>query len=310
MTSSPLRGVFPVVATPFHADGTPDHDGLRRIIEYVVASGADGAVFPGMASEATALSTEERGELTRLFGESVAGRVPIVVGASAATPEACAAFAEAGAPFKAAAAMVMAPAAIGDDVAALTNFYAEIGSATSVPLMLQNAPKPFGAGLDVETVIAVVTAIPAIRYVKEETMPCGQRIARLLASRPDSLDGVLGGAGGRYILDELNRGAIGTMPACELTEIHVAMVRAYRAGDHRRARDLFNRSLPLLSFQAVFRMAMTKEVLRRRGLIGSTLVRAPGPHLDAGDIAEMNVMLDEIRDLLSPPLGVHGNERS
>jgi 4-hydroxy-tetrahydrodipicolinate synthase len=45
------------------------------------------------------------------------------------------------------------------------------------------------------------------------------------------------------------------------------------------------RMLPLLNFQAVFRMAMTKETLRRRGIIAHAGKRAAGPELDAGTIA-------------------------
>ncbi len=41
--------------------------------------------------------------------------------------------------------------------------------------------------------------------------------------RPTSA-AVFGGAGARYVLDELSRGAVGTMPACEITEVHVAML--------------------------------------------------------------------------------------
>jgi len=148
----------------------------------------------------------------------------------------------------------------------------------------------------------VVAAVPAVRYVKEEAMPCGQRISALLA-RPEIASaphfvGVLGGAGARYILDELARGAIGSMPACELSDVHVAMVNAWRGANLGDARALYNRSLPLLNFQAVFRWAMTKEVLRRRGVIDNAYVRAPGPRLDAQDHAELATMLDEIADLL------------
>jgi 4-hydroxy-tetrahydrodipicolinate synthase len=48
-------------------------------------------------------------------------------------------------------------------------------------------------------------------------------------------------------------------------------------------------------------MAMTKEVLRRRGVIAATQVRAPGPKLDAGDQRELEVMLAELGDLLKLP---------
>jgi dihydrodipicolinate synthase/N-acetylneuraminate lyase len=88
------------------------------------------------------------------------------------------------------------------------------------------------------------------------------------------------------------------MPACELTDIHVALLGAWREGDREAARDLYNRSLPLLNFQAVFRWAMTKEVLRRRGIIDCAYVRAPGPRLDPQDHIELGIMLDEIAALL------------
>ena len=84
------------------------------------------------------------------------------------------------------------------------------------------------------SIAPIVAAVPALRYVKEEAMPCGQRISALLGC-PELRDaahfgGVLGGAGGRYLLDELARGAIGTMPACELADVHVALMRAWRDG--------------------------------------------------------------------------------
>ena len=64
------------------------------------------------------------------------------------------------------------------------------------------------------------------------------------------------------------------------------------------ARRIYYRILPLLGFQAVFRMRMTKAVLKRRGLIETERVRAPLPELDGQDREELETMLAEIRDLL------------
>jgi dihydrodipicolinate synthase/N-acetylneuraminate lyase len=47
--------------------------------------------------------------------------------------------------------------------------------------MLQNQPKPIGAGLTPEEVAEVANAVPEIRYVKEETAPCGQHLTRIKA---------------------------------------------------------------------------------------------------------------------------------
>ncbi len=148
--------------------------------------------------------------------------------------------------------------------------------------------------------LQVLAAVPAIRYVKEETLPSGQRLSVVRSQAPASLLGVFGGAGGRYITDELRRGAAGTMPAIELAEIHVALMRAHRAGDEAAVRQLFTRMLPVLNVQAVFRWSLTKHVLRSRGLIACDLQRAPGPRLDALDRADVDAFMGDLRDLLIP----------
>jgi dihydrodipicolinate synthase/N-acetylneuraminate lyase len=164
--------------------------------------------------------------------------------------------------------------------------------------MVQNAPAPMGLGLPLEHVADLARTVDGIRFVKEETPPSGQRITRLTELAGDSLDAVFGGAGARHLIDELNRGAQGSMPACEITELHVEMVMRFETGDVRGARDLFERTLPLLNMQATFRWRLTKAVLLRRGLIDSDFVRAPGPALDRQDQAELDVLLGRLGDLL------------
>ena len=294
-----------MLATPFGADGAPDARALRRIVEFAVAAGADAVVYPGVASEVEQLTDDERDRLLEVVAATVRGRVPLVAGASAndaATTLHHLAHAER---LGAAAAMVMAPARFAGDVAALIDHYRRLGEAVTLPIMLQNAPPPSGGGFDAAAVAQVVARVPAVRYVKEEAQPCGQRISALLARQELAsarhFAGVMGGAGARYLIDELARGAIGTMPACELTDVHVRILSAWRAGDSALARRLYNRTLPLLGFQAVFRWAATKEVLRRRGLIDDARVRAPGPKLDDQDQVELGVMLAEIGDLFTVP---------
>ncbi len=100
--------------------------------------------------------------------------------------------------------------------------------------MLQNAPQPMGAGLSPETVAAIAGRRPGDPLVKEETLPCGQNLTRILAASEGRLDGVFGGAGARYLMDEVARGAAGTMPAAELTDVHVAIMQAHGPETRRR----------------------------------------------------------------------------
>lgn len=287
-----LAGVFPIVATPFRPDRSPDVGDLARVVDFIVTAGADGLVFPGVASEFETLAPDERRTLVRAVADAVRGRIPLVVGVSAANADDASRYAAQAREVGAAAVMAVAPPPMRDDAGAQVDYYRRI-AAERLPIILQNAPPPAGCGFAPERIAELVAAVPGIAYVKEETLPCGQRITRLRELLP-GIAGVFGGAGGRYITDELARGACGTMPACELADLHVRQFAAHRAGNAAEVRRLFTRMLPLLNFQAVFRMAMTKEVLRRRGVITATHVRAAGPTPDAGDRRELDALLEEI----------------
>jgi 4-hydroxy-tetrahydrodipicolinate synthase len=272
--------------------------GTRRVVEYIIGASARGIVFPGLASEYDTLTREERLYLTRSIGEWIAGRVPFVVGASATSTDEAVAFAAAGAKAGAVAAMVLTPKIYADDPTGMRDFYRAVHFGSGIDIMLQNAPAPMGIGLSLEKVAALAKAVDGIRYVKEEAPPSGQRITRLTELAGDSLFAVYGGAGARYVMDKLLRGAKGTMPACEITELHVAMFDRFERGDETGARDLFERTLPLLNMQAIFRWRLTKAVLQRRGLIESTFVRAPGPEFDRYDAEEFDALLARLGDLL------------
>jgi len=290
-----LQGVMPILPTIFTSSGAVDEAGTRRVLEYVIAAGASAVVFPGLASEYDTLTLDERLQMTARLGEWIAGRVPFVVGASAATPAEARACAQAGAAAGAVSAMVLTPKAYAGDTAAMARFYRELHEASGLAIMVQNAPAPMGIGMALPAVAELARTVDGIRYVKEEAAPSGQRITQLAELAGGSLDAVFGGAGARYLIDELARGSKGTMPASEITELHVRMHRDFIEGREQAARDLFEQTLPLLSMQANFRWRLTKAVLQRRGLIESTFTRAPGPELDRYDVQELDALLARLR---------------
>lgn len=295
-----LNGVMPILPTIFDAQGRIDEAGTRNVLEYVIDAGADGVVFPGLASEYDTLSREERLHMTALIGQWIDGRLPFVIGASAPTLADAAAYAAAGARAGASTAMILTPHQLADDLPAMAEFFRAVHAQSNIAIMLQNAPAPMGIGLALERVAQLAREVDGIVYVKEEAPPSGQRITLLGALAGDALQAVFGGAGGRFVIDELVRGARGTMPACEITELHVAMIGKFMAGDEAAARDLFERTLPLLNMQAIFRWRLTKAVLQMRGIIECDYVRAPGPSLDRVDRAELGTLMARLSDILTP----------
>ncbi len=292
-----IQGVMPILPTIFKSSGAIDETGTRRVLDYVIDAGASAVVFPGLASEYDTLTMEERLHMSARVGEWTAGRVPYVVGASAVTTAEAMRYAQAGAQAGAVAAMILTPKAYADDLAGMARFFSEVHATSGLDVMLQNAPAPMGIGMPLQKVAELAHAVQGIRYVKEEGAPSGQRITQLGELAGDALDAVFGGAGARFVIDELTRGSKGTMPASEITELHVEMHRSFVAGNERHARDLFEHTLPLLNMQANFRWRLTKAVLQRRGLIDSTHVRAAGPELDRYDLHELDALLARLRDI-------------
>src|SRR5215470_20274267 len=80
MTASPrYRGVFPVVPTIFHQDGSLDLEGQTRCVDFMIDAGSNGLCILANFSEQFALSDEEREILTTAILDHVAGRVPVIV---------------------------------------------------------------------------------------------------------------------------------------------------------------------------------------------------------------------------------------
>ncbi|MBG0512119.1 dihydrodipicolinate synthase family protein [Agrobacterium sp. MOPV5] len=290
-----LKGILPVLPTPFLADGGIDEAGMKRLVVFALDKGVDGAVFPGFASEVETLNAAERATLLKIVVDAVAGRVPVVAGASAADWREVVEHGRAASALGIRHLMVQPPKSVGTDAPALIEFLGQIVEALpEVEIILQNAPAPRGSDLSPQAIVEIVRALPQVTYVKEETLPAGPAISHIIAHAPSTLKGVIGGGGARYILDEYARGATAAMPALEIAEEHVAIDRALVAGRQEEARRIYVRTLPLLVLQAVYRMRLTKYVLARRGVIEGVGVRAPTPELDAAAIADIDANLVEL----------------
>lgn len=274
-----LTGVLPIIPTPFNRDGGVDAPGMARLVDHAISAGASALVFPGVASEDIHLSAHERAACLAAVGTAAAGRVPVIAGVNSADPDEMVRLAVRAAELGANGIMAMAVPAMGENRIAS---FERIATATGgLPIILQNLGKPRGADLSADEMLELAVAVPAIRYVKEEGIPSGPRVSRLVAGGGIDLDGVIGGGGARYLFEELERGVIGTMPALELLEVHVAIVSAHLAGRREEALSLYERTLPLLLIQQPYRMRMTKLILAHRGLIAADAVREPLPEMDA-----------------------------
>ncbi|MCY4375665.1 MAG: dihydrodipicolinate synthase family protein, partial [Spirochaetaceae bacterium] len=73
--SEPLRGIFPVVLTPYAEDGSIDMEALAREVDFSVQAGTHGLVFPVLGSEFQYLSDAERRAAVEVVVRQAGGRV-------------------------------------------------------------------------------------------------------------------------------------------------------------------------------------------------------------------------------------------
>ena len=73
-----LGEVLTAILTPFHADGSVDVDGFKRLANHLVDNGSDGVVVAGTTGEAPTLSDEEKLELFAAALEAVGNRATVV----------------------------------------------------------------------------------------------------------------------------------------------------------------------------------------------------------------------------------------
>jgi 4-hydroxy-tetrahydrodipicolinate synthase len=77
-----LRGCGTAIVTPFTADGSIDEQALRALVAWQVESGIDFLVPCGTTGETPTLTKDEWQRVVDITIEVVAGRVPIVAGAT------------------------------------------------------------------------------------------------------------------------------------------------------------------------------------------------------------------------------------
>ncbi len=297
-----FRGVFTIPVTPFDPGGEVDETSLRNEVDWCVRAGAHGIVAPVNAGEGPSLTDEERRRVTRIVTEATAGRVPVVIGVSGVSTQASAQYARWAREAGADSVIAMPPyGARLTDPESIFAFYGAVAEAADgLPVWIQNWSGPAGTAMSAPQVVRLLKEIPSVSYLKEETVGASQLMTAVLREAGDACRGIMGGIGGRYLLDEFRRGACGTMPACQATDVHVAIWNALDAGDPDGARRLFNRLLPLLNMEALFGVALYKEVLMRRGVIAHATLRGrmTSP-LDDFDHQELDAILQDVSELFT-----------
>ena len=290
-----LKGVYNIMATPFGDDGAIDEASARRLVDFQLRCGAHGLTILGVMGESHKLSESERFRLTDVVMEQVKGRAPVVVGTSHPGADVVVSLSRHAEQAGAAAVMVAPPFGLTSWSPALMDYYRHVAQRVKLPIVVQDEPASTGVYMPAATLAQICDEIPTASYIKLEEMPTPSKITqvRRIASREPV---IFGGWGGIFFLEELRRGAVGTMTGFAFTEALVGIYERFTDGDLRGATDLFYRYLPLIRFESQpgIGLAIRKEVLKWRGAISSATMRVPGQRLDPETRQELFEMLEHL----------------
>jgi 4-hydroxy-tetrahydrodipicolinate synthase len=273
-----VRGVFPILVTPFDDRERIDADSLRSLVDFTIDAGVHGLGI-ALGSEIQKLTDAEREHVIRIVVDQARGRVPVVVNTGAQASLTAALYSQQAVDLGAAAVMCLPPSA-PVSASEVRAYFKAISDAVGVPVFIQDtAATPVSAGL----IRRIAEESERVRYAKVESAPQPTQVQAAVEASQGRVT-IFGGAGGGYLVEELRRGSVGTMPWPSQPEAFVRIWDLWCAGDERQATQVHEREIvPLARLAATgIRLGHTvhKEVLRRRGVIRCAVVRAPADPLD------------------------------
>jgi len=289
------KGVYLITVTPFTDAGALDLLSTDRMVDFCLEAGVTGLTVLGIMGEATKLTAEESRTYVKQVLARVAGRVPVVVGASAAGFAPMKELTQSVMDLGASGVMVAPPPTVKTDDQIVSYF--DMVSETlgpDVPWVLQDHPVSTGVQMSASVILRIIKNSPTCVMLKHEDCP---GLAKMSAYRASSDKGdakrisiLTGNGGGLFLPEELSRGADGAMTGFAYPEMMVDVVKAHAGGDVERAHDLFDAYLPLSRYeqQAGIGLAVRKHLLAQRGVIASAAIRKPGPKLSSADLADLD----------------------
>jgi 4-hydroxy-tetrahydrodipicolinate synthase len=227
-----LRGVIVPLTTPFDAAGEIDRPAFARQVEWMLAEGVDGLVVGGSTGEGFALEEGEVLELSRLALDVVAGRVPVMTSIMADSTRAAATRARLLAELPLAGLQVAPPHYIfAPDDDGMVSFYADVGAATGLPIVIYNVIS--WANVRPDLAARIIAEVGSVHAVKQSDKDLGTFAELVRQVGADHVFGAIDGS----LMSCYDLGIAGSIAAIASAApgANVKLWRAVRDGNRARA---------------------------------------------------------------------------
>lgn len=294
-----IRGIVPIVPTPFLENGEVDWDSIPALIHFAHAGGCCAVCLPAYASEFYKLTPEEHERIIATAVSASAGRIPVIgqvnTPSLARARELAALIEGLGADAVNVAVPRLFP--IGEDH--LFRYFDEALGAVSIPVVIQDF-NPTGSSVSIDFIKRLHAAHPNFRYIKLEEPMMSGKVKAIVAATKGGV-GVIEGWGGMYLPELVPAGICGVMPGLAIADLLVRTWDLTVAGDREAAYEIFSGILPQIVYSLQnmeFFHHAEKRLLVARGVLQSAVVRDATLRLSSCEQSHVDFLNDRVLALL------------
>lgn len=241
-----FTGTGVALITPFRrGQETVDFTKLEALIEYIITSGVDYIVALGTTSEAATMTDSERAAVKEFIVETVAGRVPIMLGLGGNNTLAVTDTINRTNFDGIAGILSVTPYYNKPNQRGLLAHYRSVAEASPVPVVMYNVPGRTGVNIAAETTLAIAAECPNVIGIKEASGNISQ-VMEILRNRPQGFRVISGDDALTYPLLALGADGVISVIANALPKETSDMVHLALKGDLRHALSIHYRLLPLM----------------------------------------------------------------
>jgi len=245
--SKKLRGVFPVLVTPMFEDESINWEGFKKNIEHFINQGVDGIAINGSTGEFVSLTKEERFKAVEIAVETVAGRLPLIVGTAAETTKDAIEFTKQAENAGADASLLINSYYAHPNEEEIYQHFKATAESVKFPVMIYNNPGTSGVDISVETILRTGRDVENITHIKESSGEI--RNVRDISRKGKGFIQTFCGADD-MVLESFLVGSVGWISVAGNIAPKLAknMFDAQANGDLEKAWALYDQLLPLCNF--------------------------------------------------------------
>lgn len=284
MKALDLRGLNPAPVTPFTRDGAVDYAAIQRLGSWLASvDGVKSLTVLGHAGEGTFLERDEQFKVIEAFRKAVDDKLPIIAGITLEGTQVAAEEAKRAVAAGASAGLVYPSHGwlrFGYQKGAPQDKYKAIYEASGLPLILFQYPDATKCTYDLETQLDIA-ALPGVFAMKNGVRNMKRWDREIPVIRQERPDLQILTCHDEYLLHtmfDVDGALVGY--GCIAPEPLVEMIKAGKAKDYKKARELHDRLLPVTAnvYHRGSHMEGTvalKWALVARGILEHATVRSP-----------------------------------